>query len=84
MHLRSCVDHPPCHRYNVKESSRVGVSSRPFVQTGMTGMKLQPTEMIKNDEKLNSDTEKFPIVSFVFLMFLVPPSVVQGSNFDNT
>ena len=45
---------------------------------------IAPPKSIKNDEKLISDTEKITILFFVFLMFLVPPSVVQGSNLDNT
>ena len=37
---------------------------------------VAPPKSIKNNEKLNSDTEQFPIFVLVFLMFLVPQSVV--------
>ena len=46
---------------------------------------VAPPKSIKNDEKLILGTQKFRCfyVFSVFFMFLVPPSVVQGSNFDD-
>ena len=43
---------------------------------------VAPPKSIKNDEKPISDTKKISIF-FVFLMFLVPPSFIQSSNFDD-
>ena len=45
---------------------------------------IAPPKSIKNDETLISETKKKIIFFFSFLMFLVPPTVVQGSNFNNT
>ena len=64
---------------------RKGVSGAKFDAECDSEVRLAvaPSKSIKNDEKLNSDTENFPIF-LVLLMFLVPPSVAQGLNFDNT
>ena len=44
---------------------------------------VAPRKSIKHDENLISNTEKV-MIFFVVLMFLVPPNVVQGLNFDKT
>ena len=60
---------------------RKGVSDAKFNAESDFDVKtsLAPSKSSKNDEKLNSEAEKKnDFFVFAVLMFLVPPSVVQG------